>query len=413
MPRFDNEGFNPQKRINNDTRDRSVPIDENYYGSAPDDLPFFKSKPSSAEVRDNQDDIYSDINAAYNEDNELREREEYQRMRAEQRQQKKQSSNQKKKKRNKRNRKLSVLAILLAIIIIAVGMVEGVLAKVNYDKAKDNPYVTASELKSDPAVKNVLLLGVDARPDQEVETSRPDTMMLLSIDTKHHCIKSTSFLRDTWVYIPSLDKNQRLNASTGKDGYSGVAQTIEYNFGVKVDGYVVTNFEMFKVLVDSIGGVEVNVTKKEAKEVNKHKKRYGGAKLEAGQHNLTGEQALAYCRIRKIDTDFNRTKRQRTVINAILNKAKKNPLRLYSMANASAKYIETDLSKSQLKAVGAYLGFCITGEMFEEKIPFEGTWDYANHGGASVIDIDVEKNKEMLIDYIYNQTAAELKAEKE
>ena len=170
---------------------------------------------------------------------------------------------------------------------------------------------------------------------------------------------------------------------------------------------------MFKSLVDSVGGVEVTVTKKEAKEVNSHQKRYGKVKLHSGTHVLNGKQALAYCRIRKIDTDFNRTQRQRTVMTALLNKAKKNPFRLYKMANAGAEYIETDLTKSQLKAIAAFAGICVSGEMFQEKIPFEGTWEYANKGGASVIAIDIDENKAKLLEYIFDKTAKELKAQQE
>ena len=107
---------------------------------------------------------------------------------------------------------------------------------------------------------------------------------------------------------------------------------------------------MFKVLVDSIGGVEVEVTKKEAKEVTSHPKRYGNVKLKAGKYKLTGEQALAYCRIRKIDTDFMRAKRQRTVIQSIIKSAKSaSPTTLYKMAYNSAPYIETSSAKSELK----------------------------------------------------------------
>ena len=95
-------------------------------------------------------------------------------------------------------------------------------------------------------------------------------MMLISFDREHGCIKMTSFLRDSWVYIPVADKKQRLNAACTYGGYSGVVDTIEYNFGVDIDGYVVADFEMFKIMVDSIGGVEVEVTEKEANEVTNH-----------------------------------------------------------------------------------------------------------------------------------------------
>lgn len=426
MPRFDNEGFDPKKRIDNDKRDRHVPDSENYYKDITPEEDYIPSRYSDAEVVDNQQNNYPQN--GYNQNdfitpsaldrfesvderkNQL-EREQYQKMRASQREQRKRAAKKKKSASKKRRAGVGIIAVIVAIILILVLMVEGVLGKVNYDEHKDNHYVTASELKSGKGVRNILLLGVDARANQKNETSRPDTMMLLTLDRNNKCIKMTSFLRDCWVYVPPLEKKQRINAATGKTGYTGVVDTIEYNFGVEIDGYVVTNFEMFRALVDSVGGVEVNVTKKEAKEVNKHKKRYGNVKLEAGTHNLTGEQALAYCRIRKIDTDFNRTKRQRTVMTALLDKAKKNPLRLYKMANASAEYIETDLTKSQLRSVAFDAMICIKGDMFQEKIPFTGTWEYERINGADVIALNVDKNKEKLIDFIYNKTVAELKAE--
>lgn len=430
MPRFDNEGFNPGRRIDNDNRDRSVPVNENYYkGATPDDF-----KLSDAAVRDNQtpnnDFVPMNQNSfsqnykgnysqgyvnsyqqGYDEEalRRQKEREEYSKMRAAKRLQ----NQGKKKKKSLKNKKRIILGVIIAIILILVLMVESVLGKMTYDDKVDNKYVAAQQLEHSPLVKNILLLGVDARENQEKETSRPDTMMLISLDIKHHCIKMTSFLRDTWVYVPSLDKEQRLNASTSKDGYTGVVDTIEYNFGVDIDGYIVTNFEMFQELVDSVGGVEITVTKKEAKEVNKHQKRYGYVHLDPGTNTLNGKQALAYCRIRKIDTDFNRTKRQRVVMTALLDKAKKNPFRLYKMANAAAPFIETNLSKTQLRGVAAFAGICVSGEMFQEKVPFEGTWEYANKRGASVIAINIDKNKAMLIDYIYNKSAKELKTEQQ
>ena len=117
-------------------------------------------------------------------------------------------------------------------------------------------------------------MGIDARSNESAEQTS-DTMMLVSVDSKHHAIKLVSFLRDTWVYIPSLEHEQRLNAACSDGGYKNVVETIEYNFGVKIDGYVVTDFEMFKVLVDSLGGVNVDVTEKEAKEVTNHLNVHG------------------------------------------------------------------------------------------------------------------------------------------
>ena len=168
---------------------------------------------------------------------------------------------------------------------------------------------------------------------------------------------------------------------------------------------------MFQVLVDSIGGVEVEVTEAEAKEVTGHPKRYGNVELESGKQTLNGKQALAYCRIRKIDTDFVRTERQRTVMSAILSKMKSsNPITLYKMAYNAAPYIETDMSKGQLMSLAMKALPCM-GNIYQAQVPFEGTWSYATISGNSVISIDKDANKNKLIDYIYNKSSADLEAE--
>ena len=307
----------------------------------------------------------------------------------------------KEKKKWSTGKKVAVIlcSVLLALIFIFVGCATGVLGKITYNAHKENEYVTASNLKSDPRVKNVLLLGVDARPKDKASASRSDTMMLISVDSVHHTIKMTSFLRDTWVYIPCKDMSQRLNAACQYGGY------ISEQLGIPVDYTVSVDLKGFTALVDAIGGVEVKVTKAEAKEVTGHPKRYGNVKLKAGKHNLTGKQALAYCRIRKIDTDFVRTKRQRTVMNAIIKKMKSsNPFTLYKMASNAAPYIETDMTKSELCSFVAKAGSCATST-HQARVPFPDTWWY------DTIAINKEENKKQLIDFIYNKTSEQLDKE--
>lgn len=442
MPRFDNEGFNPNRRIDNDKRDRTVPTDENYYGESVD-LNFNSKRKGDetnpypygtdgyntqngngyGDLRPPQPPIYdrqaqNEYNSynSYNSEPERRQSRQNQSAPRPQRGKTPKNKPPKRAKKRKINKAgaifAAIVAIILVIALVAVGMVNQTLGRINYDQKVENKYVNSAELKHDDAVKNILLLGVDARANQDKESSRADSMMLISVDTKNKCIKTVSFLRDTWVYIPCRDKKQRLNAACTYGGYSGVVDTIEYNFGVDIDGYVVTDFEMFKVLVDSIGGVEVEVTEKEAKEVTSHPKRYGNVKLKAGKYKLTGEQALAYCRIRKIDTDFMRAKRQRTVIQSIIKNAKSaSPTTLYKMVYNSAPYIETSFTKSELKKIAISAVQCIKSDMVQDKVPFEGTWKYAKISGASVISIDVDKNKAKLIDFIYNKTPEQIKAE--
>lgn len=419
MPRYNDNEFN-SRRNNNDRRDRSVPTDENYYANNFDYL--------NDDVIDNQGTGHVDLSAFDRNRNDLiepparSERQRAMQMDYEQEEPRPRRAprpqNKSKKRKNKganKNLKLViVLAVILGIVAIIFGVANSVLGKINYDDKRANQYVSSQDLEHSSSVKNILLLGVDARNPDDDTKSRSDSMMLLSIDKKHNCVKMVSFLRDSWVYIPSKGIEQRLNAACQYDGYNGVVDTIEYNFGVDIDGYVVADFEMFKVLVDSVGGVKVDVTEKEAKEVTKHKKRYGNVKLDAGEQMLTGEQALAYCRIRKIDTDFMRAYRQRTVMNSILKGVKSaGVMSLYGMAKGCAPYIETNLSKAELMSVATSALPCLANDMPETRVPFDGTWSYANIRGASVIKIDTEKNKEMLIDYVYNKSADEIKAEEE
>ncbi len=426
MPRFDEEGFNPKKRIDNDSRDRSVPVDEDY---------FNQNDFNSDDVIDNQNTTDIDLDAFMKEFDEPKrsarqsaddfvpqvyvDRDAEKRRENEERARKRRESSPPPRRKRKKNSAANkaknifraIIAVILAVIIGAGCFVGNAMGKVTYDDKRKNQYVSRSDLAHSSSVTNILLLGVDARNPKDDTASRSDSMMLISIDKAHNCIKMVSFLRDTWVYIPCIDKKQRLNAACQYDGYNGVVDTIEYNFGIDIDGYVVADFEMFKVLVDSIGGVEVEVSEKEAKEVTSHKGRYGNVKLDAGKYKLTGEQALAYCRIRKIDTDFMRAYRQRTVMQAILKSVKSaNPIKLVSMASKAAPYIETNLSKAKIISSGLKALPCI-GDMAEVRVPFDGTWQYATIGGASVITIDVDKNKEQLKDLIYNKTAAEIKAE--
>lgn len=443
MPRFENKGFNPDKRNRNNDMDRTVPIDENYYGYNPIDLNFNGRQRNADPVKDNQGGINpcSDLDDFFNSAPNTKSQRnkppqhftgetvnDFNRTPA--RQPKRPPVKSDMPRRNSKNippdgnkksakgkmPKLSVgkqiLLFILVIVLIMVGSVSVVMGRVNYNDKQENTYVSSGSLQSSAMVKNILLLGVDARAGEEGNQTRSDTMMLISLDMKHHCIKMISFLRDTWVYVPSLGYEQRLNAACSSGGYSGVVDAIEYNFGIDIDGYAVVDFEMFKVLVDSLGGVEVDVTEAEANEVTNNPYRYDYVTLDSGKYKLSGEQALAYCRIRKIDTDFVRTERQRTVMNAILTSAKhSNPFRLYNMAFKSAPYIETDMGKGELIKLVMQAATCITGDFHQTKVPFDGTWSYATIKGNSVISIHTQENKDMLIDYIYNKSSSDIKAE--
>ena len=307
----------------------------------------------------------------------------------------------------KKNRHVAgkVVAVLLAVILVLLlagaGYAYIVVGKLNFDKdfEDSNPYVSQSELMKSPTVKNILFIGSDARGD--VEGQRSDTMLICSIDTLHHKVKLTSLLRDSYVYIPGKDYHTKLNAAFSYGGADLLVDTIEYNFKIKIDDYVLIDFEGFVKLIDSMGGLDVEgVTEAEAKYLRETVKILYAKE---GPNHFSGKASLWYCRIRYLDDDFHRTERQRKVIHAIINQAlRKGPKKLMEIVDEVMPYITTSMSRNEvpLTAASAVFNF-IGGENPQHQIPADETWSNARVNGADVLKFDAEKNIEILKEFIY------------
>ncbi len=307
-----------------------------------------------------------------------------------------------------RRKKHIVLKIFLALIaLILVAAIAGgsylyhLMGSFNYNEAghKNNVYVDESKLFSSKNVTNILFLGVDRRNADQ--NSRSDTMMMLSIDRVNKKLKLTSFLRDSWVYIPDHGY-AKLNASCSWGGAQLVMDTLEYNFNVKIDHYVLVDFEMFKNIVNKLGGITVEVTEKEAK----YMRNEVHLDIQAGKNvKLDGNEALWYCRIRYLDSDFMRTQRQRKVISAIIEKAKSTPIpTLIEMVQEILPDVETDLTQSELMklASGAALSY-IRYDVEQMRIPVDGTWKSKKIKGQDVLSLNIEKNQQLLHDFLYTK----------
>lgn len=273
------------------------------------------------------------------------------------------------------------------------------------DKNKNS----AEELYS-PNVYNLLLIGTDSRGS---DRGRSDAMILASINTKTKKIVLTSFLRDIYLYIPSVGNN-RINASYAFGGPSLLMKTLKQNFGVTVDNYAQTDFFSFIKIIDALGGVTINVTADEIKHINKNlveinklqgqsTSKYKLSQSQAGSIKLNGSQALAYARIRYIGTDFGRTERQRKVLSALMNSFKSASVsQLTSLLSSVLPLVKTDLKQSDiLKLIsnsGAYAKYSITSQ----SIPANGTFSFVTINKMSVISINFEKNRKLLKDTIYD-----------
>ncbi len=311
------------------------------------------------------------------------------------------------KKKKKKNKFVSALKaiVLIAVLLIGIGtgLVYHTFSSVNYTESghSENVFLDSSELTQSSAVKNILLIGVDRRnPD---DTSRSDTMLLVSINTSSRKIKLTSFMRDSYVYIPEKQKNAKLNAACTWGGAQMVMDTIEYNFNIKIDHYMLVDFAMFESIIDGLGGVDVAVTEKEAKymRTDVHLEN-----IQAGDSvHLNGKEALWYCRIRKLDSDFMRTGRQRKVMTALIGKCKQtSPIELYNLLGDVVSQVETDMSPLSLT------GFAVNGllrylhyDIEQGSVPAEGTWKSKSVSGQSVLSLDIGANTEYLKEFIYEK----------
>lgn len=293
---------------------------------------------------------------------------------------------------------------MLAVIVLCgavTGLVYHTFSSVNYSETghKDNVFLEESALMQSSSVKNILLLGVDRRNADE--SSRSDTMLLVSINSKTKKIILTSFMRDTYVYIPEKKRNAKLNAACTWGGAQMVMDTIEYNFNIKIDHYMLVDFTMFEDIINGLGGIDVSITEKEAKYM---RDAVHLTNIQAGDSiHLNGKEALWYCRIRKLDSDFMRTKRQRKVVTALIGQCKQtNPFSLYSLLGDIVSQIETDMSPAALTSLAMngllrYLSYDIE----QGRVPAEDTWKSKRINGQDVLSVDIAANKKHLEEFIY------------
>lgn len=306
----------------------------------------------------------------------------------------KKSKNDKKKKKKKGcgcgcGTLLIIFLLIIAIIPVgSIGYVYSLCSKTNYVES------TISTKAEDPNYYNVLLIGCDK---SDGTSQRSDSMMLVTVDKVHQKIKFTSFMRDLWVSIPDYG-DARLNAAYSYGGADLLMETLYQNFGVPINDYVMVDFEMFQKLIDGLGGVNVDITEDEADYINET----SHAKVHSGENILNGDYALIYCRIRYLDSDFNRTQRQRKVMNSILKKTvSQNPVKTLSVMSDILPYITTDISptKMTLKAFSAVTFLKYGNDQF--RIPTDDGYTREMIEGQDVLVPDLDENKAALNKFIY------------
>ena len=200
-------------------------------------------------------------------------------------------------------------------------------------------------------VLNILLAGIDYG-NKNFPLGRSDAMILISVNKVTQTLNLVSLSRAAYVSIQGYN-NTRLSHAHGYGGAALMLDTIEKNYKIDIDNYVSVGFDAFRKVIDILGGCTIELTGAEASALKSKIKENGLPYNGAGPYRLNGNLALEYVRLRKIDTDRERTGRQRKIILSLIETAKSTkPMTLYNLMNKVLPYVTTDMTKSQLITLG-------------------------------------------------------------
>ena len=289
--------------------------------------------------------------------------------------------------------KIVKLLLIAAIVcgIIVVTSVYKALSGVKHVNVNTQWSDLKADVRSDQGIDNLLLLGIDGDGG---ENQRSDTIMILTLDGNDHVIKMTSILRDTYVFIPGREKMTRINHAYAYGGAALTMRTVESNFRIALDRYVGIDMDGLTVVVERLGGVDITLTEKEASVINQHVKN---SHLTSGVQHLNGAQATYYARIRKIDSDFGRTGRQRKLIKAMMVRMSQlRPLEQHLLVSEAAPYFTTNLSNTELLGLAFKAAGMLESDTQEMSVPVKGAYQSKTISKMAVLVPDLPENcKEM------------------
>ena len=322
----------------------------------------------------------------------------------------------KKRKRKKKGlghliRKHKAASVVIGLFLACILVVGGVIGTIAWNLYHDSIGVvdaddvdpTADEVqiaredKKNSDVVNVLLVGSDSR-DPNAELGRSDSMILVSYNKAENKATALSFLRDTLVEIDGYGQS-KLGHTFAYGGVGLTINTINKQFDLDIQDYIIVNFENLVGIIDELGGIPVKLTEEEAE----YYRQTGMPDIHAGTVTLTGSQALAHARNRSLDNDFGRTGRQRDVLYGIYKKVmeKKDPAAILSLINYCMTQVSTNMGVNELYSIATDV---LNAEHLTTQtaaIPQEGTYEFGTYDSMSVLNIDLDANKEYIQELLY------------
>ena len=333
---------------------------------------------------------------------------------------------QSKKKRSKILLFIAEIFVLLIMVVVLYGVLKT--EKVGKVDIPEKDIVINEEVKQavdsgEASMKgywNIALFGVDSRTGALDKNTRSDTIMIASINMDTGECKLVSVYRDTYLNL-SNDSYNKCNGAYASGGPKQAINMLNMNLDMNITDFVTVGFEGLTDTIDALGGVEIDIREEEISYLNNYQISMVGTTTDdvnfyatagvdytpvtsAGRQTLNGLQATAYCRIRHIGNDFERTQRQRTVLAAIAEKAKKaSPAELNEIANKVFKETYTSLDLSEivelLSNVAKY-EIVDEGGFPEESMRATGT---IGAKGSCVVPVSLSENVSWLHEFLFGE----------
>lgn len=266
--------------------------------------------------------------------------------------------------------------------------------------------------QKDPNIENILVFGIDARGTNDVDC-RSDCIMILSINKKDNTLKLISIMRDTAVYLGDTEDTlgSRLNKINSAYHFGGVGMminTINVTFGLDIQRFIMFDFGSAAEIIDLCGGVEIDVKPEEVSYLNQDLDESAALDGNTSPHVtsggvqvLDGHQAVAWSRIRYLDSDFVRASRQRTVATALMNKVNgMSYAGKLQLLNDSAGVFETNMQSVDIMRVALNCFDCLDS-LEEHRIPEDGLYSVQQDPWMMIIDFDTQKQR--LNEYIWGE----------
>ncbi len=306
---------------------------------------------------------------------------------------------------------LGMLGALLLLILACFLYVEIQLGRIGHGTAgTESPvlsreeaigkgfYLPDSEPVEDRGCINILLLGTDFRLADTEDRGRADTNMLCSMNLRTGDIRLVSFERGISVPIPGQGSDLLTHAYS--HGGAELSQCVlETLFALHIDGYIQVDFETFARIIDEIGGIDVELTQLEADALNGAipTQTWTWEEVHEGWNHLCGHDALEYCRLRSIDSDWGRQARQRNAMAQIQKAVKKaGPLKIARIAGEVVPSVNTNLSLGKMNRVLFALPLLLRGDVTGLQVP-----DKSNVPGVVYCNLKYESEK--IADFLYGE----------